>query len=199
MKHSCRLLKLFCKIFVKHTQTIQSNTIKSIVISYIPYPAFKCFSHKLTSILIKIRTTSESAVLNFMLIKPIANFTSCMIMFKFVEGIDLCIICSYHCNIIDIHIQHYPNSSIMASLNKVHQIVFCPKVCINIGKICCKIACKPSSIRSLRNRRNHNCIEAHILDIIEIANDSFESASTIIFIIETIISWIVSSGKSISD
>ena len=90
----------------------------------------------------------------------------------------------------------YPNSPFVAFLNQSFEIIGSSKVWVYLIEIGHPISMITSFIVQW-NWRNPNCIKTHICDIVKMVDNSLPSSTTI-FTQITVISIIITSGKTIS-
>lgn len=127
LEHSRSLSKLAPEVFWDLRDGINSNTIEAEVSDEALDPVFKVTSDVVV-FLSKIRKTSESAVLNLLLVAPVIDITISVVVLLLVQRVNLGKVVTDWSDVVGNNIDHHVNSFIVASLDQVLEVIVRSKV-----------------------------------------------------------------------
>jgi len=156
---------------------IDSNTIKTEVTDEVFDPVFKITSD-VVILLSKIRETSESAVLNLLLVAPVIDIAITMVMLLFVQWINLVEVVTDWGDVIGNNIDHHVNSFIVAGFNQVLEVIIRSEVGVSLLPVSGPVSVVPT-VHIVNNWRDPNSIESHTLDVVKLVGDSAPGSSAV--------------------
>lgn len=198
LEHACRCAILTPEVLGYLGDSVDTNAIELVLSDDVFNPGFEIISNVRVTVLVEVWKVSEAAILDLGLIVPIDDLAVGMVMFRFVEGIDLAVVSTNGTHMVSDNINHNPDSLGVGRVDEVNEVLLRAEVrvcALPIGRVVAVIAARGI----LDDRGNPDGVKSHTFDVVKLVDHALVVTTTVVGEVGAGRGGTVGSGKSVGE